>query len=355
MGLPNCIYIGPHDEMSPEHYLPIALGDFGEFQVLEGKVCRACNNFIGQRTETQFLRTGPIALFRWMLGVQGRDGFPPNPFYRGASGAPPLYAFGRIPGFDSDLLLEVQPGTQNAFPVRQILFKHAAMGIVPVPILDSMLESPGRLRQHLEEQELDEARPFHAFATAEEIPRVAELLGSLGSELPQDWITTQFDPQPIAIAVRFAVTAAHFRAVAKIAFHYSLKVFSDLSGYEQEFEPIKRFIWEGERHDVARFVTQPMGPSEVRFERPGTLSHWMHTLLVERSYGSGIVAHLQFFAGPKGALAPYRISVGRDPRRIWTPSIRKAHNFVIIRYDTSPARGEVEDARPTRIDLIPRR
>jgi hypothetical protein len=91
-------------------------------------------------------------------------------------------------------------------------------------------------------------------------------LGSLGSELPQDWITTQFDPQPIAIAVRFAVTAAHFRAVAKIAFHYSLKVLPDLSGYEQEFEPIKRFIWEDERHDVARFVTQPMRPSEVRFD-----------------------------------------------------------------------------------------
>jgi hypothetical protein len=79
--------------------------------------------------------------------------------YRGASGAPPLYAFGRIPGFDSDVLLEVQPGTQNAFPVRQILFKHAALGIVPVPILDSMLESPGRLTRHLEEQELDGRGP----------------------------------------------------------------------------------------------------------------------------------------------------------------------------------------------------
>jgi hypothetical protein len=65
----NCIYFGPHDIISPEHYQPMALGDFGEFQVLHGKVCRACNNLIGQRTETQFLRTGPIALFRWMLGV----------------------------------------------------------------------------------------------------------------------------------------------------------------------------------------------------------------------------------------------------------------------------------------------
>lgn len=340
--------------MSPEHYLPIALGDFGAFQILEGRVCQSCNKLIGQRTETQFLRAGSISLFRWMLGMQGRDGFPPNPFYRGASGAPPLYAFGRIPGFKSDVLLEVQPGTQQAFPVQQILFEHPGKGVVPVPIFDFMLENPARLVQYLQEQELVGARPVHAFASAQEIPCVTELLGALGSQLPRDWVSTEFEPQQVAIAVRLAVTAAHFRAVAKIAFHYSLKVFPDLSGNEPEFEPVKRFIWEGEQDDVGRFVTQPMGLSEVRFERPGALSHWMHTLLVERSYEGGIVAHVQFFAGPKGALAPYSVSIGRDPRRIWTPLTRKAHNFVVIRYDTSPARGEVEDAQPVRMRIVPR-
>ena len=59
------IYCGVRGDMSPEHYLPNALGDFGADQILEGRVCEACNNAIGNATKTLFLRTGPIALFRW--------------------------------------------------------------------------------------------------------------------------------------------------------------------------------------------------------------------------------------------------------------------------------------------------
>lgn len=125
----TCIYPGPHTVMSMEDYLPKGLGksrgakDEGleRFEVLENRVCRNCNNRIGHETEDQFLRAGPIAFFRWMLGVKGKDGPPPSPFYRGASGAPPILAYGRAPEFPFDLLWEVQPGTRNCFPLRQVV------------------------------------------------------------------------------------------------------------------------------------------------------------------------------------------------------------------------------------------
>src|SRR5436309_6669011 len=111
-----CIYPGPHSTMSEEHYLPAALGRFKGYEPLRDRLCRDCNKRIGDATEVQFLRAGPIAFFRWLVGNEGRDGPLPTPFYRGAGGAPPLYMTGRPEGFDYDLLLEVERGSENVYP-----------------------------------------------------------------------------------------------------------------------------------------------------------------------------------------------------------------------------------------------
>jgi hypothetical protein len=181
----------------------------------------------------------------------GTRRFPTQPFLSRLGWRSTLYAFGRIPGFDCDVLLEVQPGTENAFPVRQILFEHSILGTVPVPVLDSMLSDPERLTQYLRHQGLQGAKPVRVFATADEIPRLAALLKPLGSQPGTEWFRTEFEAQEASVAVSLAVTAAHFRAVAKIAFHYTLKVFPDLSGNEPGFEPIKQFISEGEARRCA--------------------------------------------------------------------------------------------------------
>jgi hypothetical protein len=95
-----CIYPGPHGVMSEEHYLPAAFGNFQGYEPLRDRVCRPCNTHIGDRVETEFLRTGAIVFFRWLLGVSGRDGLPPSPFYRRAAGMPPILMTGRPPEFD---------------------------------------------------------------------------------------------------------------------------------------------------------------------------------------------------------------------------------------------------------------
>ena len=198
----ECVYPGPHGIMSEEHYLPAALGGFARYDPLYDRVCVECNNRIGNTLEVQFLRAGPIAFFRWMLGIQGRDGLPPSPFYRGAGGAPPLYMLGRAPGFDYDLLWEVEPGTENVSPLRQIVFAHSLAECHPVPILDSMRGHPEFLMDYLRDSGLECTKPVHVFAAPDEIPWVTELLQAAGGIPSENWITTAFTPQKIQLVVK---------------------------------------------------------------------------------------------------------------------------------------------------------
>ncbi|OFW02139.1 MAG: hypothetical protein A3G20_02370 [Acidobacteria bacterium RIFCSPLOWO2_12_FULL_59_11] len=289
------------------------------------KVCECCNSKIGNETETQFLRTGPIAFFRWMIGIKGRKGLPPSPFYKGAGGAPPIYAIARAPGFPFDLLWEICFGTEDCFPLRQVVFEHPLAGTHPIPILDSMREHPDILLSELQERGLEHAKPIHAFAAPDEIPFVSELIAAVGGKPAEDWVTTKFEPQRLEIVLTVSVTSAFFRAVAKIGFHYALKMFPQLTGMESEFEGIKSFIWKG--GDSSRFVLQRLDHIVENFRRGYRPMGWCHILSVVRSYDQ-IVVFTQFFTGPRSLPPTYEIRLGRDPSRIITRSERKAHIFL---------------------------
>ncbi len=76
----SCIHPGPHSlKMSEEHYLPAGLGELRNCKALLDKVCESCNNKIGNEIDAQFLRTGPVGLFRWIVGLRGRKGSSPSP------------------------------------------------------------------------------------------------------------------------------------------------------------------------------------------------------------------------------------------------------------------------------------
>ncbi len=122
----SCIYPGPHGVMSEEHYLPVALGTFEGMQPLRGRVCRVCNKTLGDKLEVQFARAGPTGFFRWRIGLRGRDGLPPSPFYHGAAGTQPIFMFGRPDWSEYDLLAEIAPGGEGAMTCRQIVFRDAS-------------------------------------------------------------------------------------------------------------------------------------------------------------------------------------------------------------------------------------
>ncbi len=338
-----CIYPGPHGErMSPEHYLPAALGKFSGCEPLRDKLCDKCNSHIGRTAEEQFLRAGPIALFRQICGITSREGnLPPSPYYRGSGGAPPIYSVGRYPGRDYDILWETGWGTQDVYPLRQIVFEHPIIGRRAIPVLDRMLKDPVALADYLKKEGIPNAKPIEVFATLEEIPAIEELLKALNYGGKAEWITTNI-PQgtSIEIATTVTVSTPYFRAIAKVVFHYALAMFPDLTGNETEFAPIKEFIWQGQDLRQARVIVTELHHqvfSNFQRMRPST---WMHILAVERSY-SGIIGYAQFFAGPRCLPYPYKVMIGRSPDRIVGRVERRAHQFVI-----SEPEGIMEDLNP---------
>ena len=334
--------------MSEEHYLPAALGKFRGYEPLRDRVCRDCNKRIGNVVETEFLRTGAIVFFRWLLGVSGRDGPPRSPFYRWEARIPPILMTGRAPGLEYDLLFEVERGTENVYPLRQVVFEHPLLAVPrAVPIHDRMRENPEHLMELLRDWGLNRGQPIRAFATEEEIPWVSDLLQRLGYAIPANWAVTQFPPQKIALVAEVTVSPAHFRAVAKIGFHYALKMFPDLTGLESEFVPIKDFIWAG--GNVAQFVQQRADQFVRNFKRMRP-TKWMHILAVERTYNI-ILAHAQFFAGPGILPPPYIIRIGRNPAKIVSRRVVHAHQFVIL--DPAARAGEMVNAEPAELIWAP--
>jgi hypothetical protein len=338
--------------MSEEHYLPAALGDFGAFQVLDGRVCAECNNAIGQTAETQFLRAGPIALFRWILGVEGRNGRPPDPFYRAAGGAPPLLTYGRPPGFDYDVLCEVEWATRNVGFARQIVFHDPARGRVPILVTDRMLTDAGQLPLALGIAGIPHARPLLAWAREDEIPAVDCLLRvHYGALPPTLWGNADVPPgNGIDIRTVVQVGAPFFRAAAKVLFHYSLKVFPDLDGAAPAYSPLRRFIRDGEGDG---FVTEMRQQVVENFRRGYRPTQWCHILLVERNY-TRIFGYVQFFVSPESLPFPLRVDIGPNPSRIVQRPERRAHMFLMetVAGGGTP-HGTVVDLNPAELLRVP--
>jgi hypothetical protein len=327
--------------MSEEHYLPDGLGRFCGYKPLIGKVCSSCNRKIGE-IEEPFLRTGYIAAFRRQLGIKGKDGSPPSPYERGASGIPRLRATGRILDFPYEVLLEGDFGATSARPLRQIIFREQRGEIHQFYVPDWMLSDSAKFIESLQVEGLEHALPVHGFAHPEEISVLETLLTSSNFPVPKKWneAGNEFTPGSVSVTLEAPLGFEPFvRSVAKIAFHYTLKVFSDLSGNEPEFRAIKEFIWSGGEN---RFVEQVRRRELIQ---PPTC--WSHFIFVKRSYEE-IVARVHLFVPPPGAVSaippPFSVRVGRSPSRIVRRVEQRAHQFAMSQLDVpSGPIGEMVD------------
>lgn len=354
----RCLYCGVEGEMSREHTVPEALGDFGKEQILEGRVCTECNNAIGDATEVQFCRTGPNGFFRWLLAVEGKDGRPPSPFYRGAGGAPGVFVQGRPGGWDHDLLWEMEWGTTKVYPLRQILLRHELLGIVPVPLLDRMIERPELLRQDLLARGLQNAILSEIIAPDDEFLGIREALGRLDLRLAEgapQALNFPEEGQEIQLTTFVHVTDSYFRAVAKVVFHHALTVLTDLSGAEPCFEGIRAYI----RHGTG--IRQGTGGGFVREIRQQFIANfelgqrpvaWSHVVAVDRNDQS-IGGFAMFFVGPSSLPYPFRVYLGRNPSRLHMPRERHTHAFIIDNAGTGDSKGHVEDLNPVNPIIVP--
>lgn len=108
------------------------------------------------------------------------------------------------------------------------------------------------------------------------------------------------------------VSREYARAIAKIGFHFFIQYFPRFTGFEREFDAIRRFIYLGEI-DVERVTTVP--DNFVRNLQHATLRRWGH-LLSAQADENGVEARMQFFAGPPVQPLIWRVAVGSNPSRI---------------------------------------
>ena len=342
----TCIYPGPHDVMSEEHYLPVSLGTFEGMEPLRDRVCRSCNEKLGNELEVQFTRAGPTGFFRWIVGIPGRDGLPPSPFYHGAGGTQPIFMIGRPDWAPYDLLAETDPGQRGAFACRQIIFQDVSGATHPVPVPNAMRDRPDLLRRRLQRLRLEKAKPVYVVAGADETEWMGALIQGLGGCLAGEWEVPVGEPQRIPLNAKVNVTSAYFRAIAKIVFHYTLAMFPDFTGLEREFDDIKAFIWSGGADDVDQFVRQRPDQFVEQFRRGWRPTHWMHILAVKRERRR-LTGYAQFFAGPAFLPQGYEVRLGGNPARIISRLQWRAHQFVILNPTASSGpHGKMEDCEP---------
>lgn len=320
----QCIYCSSAGPFSNEHAIPRCLGEFQGFPVLTDRICRSCNNQIGQ-VEEQFCRSGPEAFFRTLLGIGGRPTHElVNPFERGSAGAKPIDFVALHPELGIPILWEFNRGERSVREVRQIVVKDEHAASRPLRIPEWMTE-PEQLRQAIADLGLGQIREVRGFASPDEAAWVENLVQGLGGRF--EWLPSHQSVTITNPIATFTVTGAYFRAVAKCGFHYFLAVVSNVLGSEEPFAALRKFIISGD--DTDQFIIQDRTPL-IAYPAPGYRPSWYGHVIVAEWQNGSVKARAQFFLGPDYEPPTYRIRIG-EGINILEGIGRKGHLFAYFR------------------------
>ncbi|HEV2314715.1 MAG TPA: hypothetical protein VGR94_05375 [Candidatus Acidoferrales bacterium] len=315
----TCVYTRPQGQCDgiaslskSEHYLPRALGNFRGDERLVDRICDSCQARFGQ-LEDMFAHNSAEAFFREMVGRVGRKNHRgKNIFYEPTLGIPPLTVLGKPDGLDVEILWELVAGTTNCQPVSQIVLIGEEGKCLQIPFRRGRLTAES-IRTILKERAIECHQILTVCNSAEEAEEMQVLTDELapkGEPRESPMLTNGIQ---MAGEMRAPISAQYLRAIAKIAFHFFLRYFTQFSGLEDEFEDIKQFIYTGV---AKRLIVSPLQEPFVRDLQGGArMNRWGHLLSAECSY-SGIEARLQFFAGPQVQPIVWRCSIGKNPARI---------------------------------------
>jgi hypothetical protein len=309
----RCVYTTP-DVLCPgtsplhpkEHYLPAGLGNFDGDVRLKDYICYDCQRRFSQLEEV-FLRNGTEAFFRKILGVQGRKkNSPKNIFVEPTLGLPPLTVKALHPASQHELLWEMRSDTE-AYLMHQLVLRKDDGTLVHVPI------RPGKIAHDLEalNSQWRDLQLLVCIAGGSNEEELQQVIGEKLSQMPDAPLDVPEGHQ-IEGQMNAAISLPYVRAIAKIAFHYVLAMFQ-FSGFESEFDEIKRFIYHGTGEPPARIVEDVILPEVV--PEHARLKQWSHILTAEFNK-DGFFARMHFFAGPRLKPFTWRVRLGANPSRI---------------------------------------
>jgi hypothetical protein len=339
----RCVYTMPSglcQGQSPlhpkEHYLPAGFGNFKDDVRLKNFICYECQNRFS-KFETVFLQNSTEAFFRNILGFSGRKSHKgKNIFVDPTFGLPPVTVKGLHPAFQQELLWHMT-SPNEAFLIHQLVFKKSDGTLQHVPIRD------GRLSQDIGHYG-EEWKSWQLVVCIATQAQESELQAVLGPALDnmQDNATDLSEQAAVEGEMRAQITLPYVRAISKIAFHFVLARFH-FTGFESEFDDLKRFIYLGSGANPTEIVEDPLSlqlASDNAF-----LRQWSHILTAEFDY-SNFVARMQFYSGPRLKPFTWKVNLGKNPSRILT---EQAQGFRFFYYDQPDSSGYVGGIEQLRV------
>lgn len=208
---------------------------------------------------------------------------------------------GKYPGHDFEILWELvpdqaNPGKRTCAPMSQLVFMSKDGGRIlrlPFRLGKWTVE---RVRKIAKAQGVTGEQIVAIANSEEEFAEMKALTDALAPDGKEGEVAALVAGAEIIGEMKAPISDQYLRAVAKVGFHYFLKYFPAFTGFEPEFDEIKRYIYKGE---AGRTIVQPVEEPFLRdlLQKGARLNKWCHLLSAE-SKESGIEARMQFFAGP---------------------------------------------------------
>jgi hypothetical protein len=254
-------------------------------------------------------RTGLTAFRREMVGVRGRKKHRKvSPFHYRATEKEPPTTLVMTTEDGRHLLADVHSG-DVARPLRQLVVRaNGERTCVPFPVEWSAEDLAFALRNKgLEEPVLEEIH----LETGEDgrSPELTTLIRAVFGPFEADVFLPGEQAIQSQLHLKALVSDAYFRAIAKVALHYTLWAVPGLTGHEPPLEALKDYIrWgAGETtHFVQPVATQMMADLN-RCQLPTATHHLLMAYIHER----GASAAVRFFVNSRFALPPSLVELSR--------------------------------------------
>jgi hypothetical protein len=310
----SCIYCGAQ-ALAREHWLPRSLGTFRGHDYLLNTICQDCNEGLGV-LENEFAHGSPEAVIRARLGIKGRKNHRRvDPFYYRTSGEQPVKFLVHPEGSPYPYLAGLGNGLVPGSPLRQVILQDGNGRYHQFPIPDNGKAEV--LSKRIRQEGLQCAKVVAVFAGKSETQNMRKLLTKAIGRFHaafHDLEDGRADVAQVRAQTAIGISNTYTRAIAKIGFHYALRMLPHVTGAERQFGPIREFIARG--GDWKEHIEFPSRQFILPLAQGSVPRFWGHNLCVEAIFDRPIVARVQFFVGPDYLAPPFTITLGDNPSRL---------------------------------------
>lgn|GEM_PF-1208259 len=324
----KCIYCDTSQKLCrSSHIIPRCLGTFRNQPTLRYRVCRDCEEAIGQ-CEDILAKCAPEALFKANLGIKGRHEKSTSPFRRKHMGYGPIKMKIKYPGTDYEMLVEPVGDGKNCqiIPHIEICDAHGNNKQIIIEDPDSL--TADKLKKLIFSTEIKHpTKVWPRMQKNEQVDRIFDLLKACGLYVSEEMAE---DIKPFEGTVKaggqIVGDGRRFRAIVKIAFHYYLNFNSfKHTGDEDVFMPVRDFIRYGKGR-LKDFIIEKKGYFVEQLKwgwKPPTYGH----IIVATVNDGFINVKIQLFVGPNYEPPYYEVFIGENPFKIEIPGIIFGHNY----------------------------